>query len=353
MTDALDRKDSHLAICLSEPIEPYDARSNGLSAYRFEHDALPELDFDRIRLETRVLGRDLAAPLIIGAMTGGTARAAELNQRLAQAAERAQVGLALGSQRKMLVEPRNETVQGSFLVRRHAPRLPLLFGNLGAVQLNDGVSGERIRELIERTGCDAFNFHLNPLQEAVQPEGDRDFAGLLGRLRDCAPRLGVPVLLKEVGAGISAVTARKIRELPIQGVETAGVGGTSWSRIEGLRAVDPARARAGALFARWGITTAESIEACRAELPGLTLIASGGIRNGIEAAKALALGADAVAVALPILRAAEESSQAAEAAIRQILLELRMVLFVTGVSSIAELRARGPALLRPVRDQNA
>jgi isopentenyl-diphosphate delta-isomerase len=252
----------------------------------------------------------------------------------------------------MLVDPRNEIVQASYRVREHAPDLPLLFGNLGAVQLNYGANPARIRELIERTGCDAFNFHLNPLQEAIQPEGDRNFAGLLDKLRECIPLLGVPVLLKEVGAGISAVAARKIGALPLQGIETAGVGGTSWSKIESLRSEDSKLRRAGALFARWGVTTAESIQACRAHLPHLTLVASGGIRNGIEIAKAIALGADAAAIALPILKAAEISAEAAEEAIQQLLLELRTALFVTGVSDIAELRRRGPELLRPIRDQN-
>lgn len=351
-SQSTDRKDSHLAICLREDIEYYSTRSNGLGAYRFEHDALPEIDYDQIHLEARILGKQLAAPLIIGAMTGGTERAAEINRRLAWAAERMQIGFALGSQRKMLVEPRNETVQLSYQVRNHAPQLPLLFGNLGAVQLNCGVSPGRIREMIERTGCDAFNFHLNPLQEAIQPEGDRCFAGLIPKLQECIPKLGVPVLLKEVGAGISALTARKIKALPIAGIETAGVGGTSWSKIESLRAGEPALRATGALFARWGVTTAESLSACQEELPHLTLIASGGIRNGIEVAKAIALGAHAAALALPILKAAEISAEAAEAAVRQILLELRTAMFVTGVPNIAELRRRGAEILRPVRDQN-
>ena len=185
-------------------------------------------------------------------MTGGTSRAGEVNRRLALAAEKCQVGFVLGSQRKLLKSTDPEIAK-SFAVRDHAPRIPLLFGNVGAVQLNYGVTASDIRKLIDDTDCDAFNFHLNPLQEAIQPEGDRNFSSLIPKLKDCIPELGVPVLLKEVGAGISARTARKMKGIPFHGIETAGAGGTSWSKIEALRSKDPRGAATGALFAQWGI----------------------------------------------------------------------------------------------------
>jgi isopentenyl-diphosphate delta-isomerase len=341
----MDRKDSHLSICLEKDIELYSENSNGFSEWSFEHDALPEIDFAAIRLETTVLGKKLAAPLMIGAMTGGTERTGEINRRLALAAEKCQVGIALGSQRKMIGESPSSTITQSYAVRNAAPGIPLLLGNLGAVQLNYGVTAGEIRSLIRDVGCDAFNFHLNPLQEAVQPEGDRDFSSLLPKMRDVIPTLDIPVLIKEVGAGISTRTARKLKTLPIAGVETAGAGGTSWAKIEGYRSSRADRQSLGQLFSNWGVRTADSVMACRSELPGLTIIASGGIRNGIEIAKAIALGADAAALALPVLKAAENSTEDAIAAIERIILELRTTLFITGVGSIDELKAQGRSLL--------
>jgi isopentenyl-diphosphate Delta-isomerase len=342
----VDRKDSHLAICLEEDIDYSAQGSNGFASYRFDHDALPEIDYAKINLSTELFGKKLSAPLIVGAMTGGTSRAGEINRRLALAAERCQVGFALGSQRKLLKNSGDKELLKSFDVKNHAPGIPLLFGNVGAVQLNYGVTPHDLRTLIDATGCDAFNFHLNPLQEAIQPEGDRNFSSLIPKLKDCIPELGVPVFLKEVGAGISATTARKIKSIPFHGIETAGTGGTSWSKIEALRSSDPTGAATGRLFAQWGIPTAESLVHCRTEFPDRVVICSGGIRNGIEVAKAIALGADASALALPFLKAAEKSVDDAVLAIQQVITELRTVLFITGMSSVDELRKNGSTLLK-------
>jgi isopentenyl-diphosphate delta-isomerase len=346
----MDRKDSHLAICLEDKVDFYAQHSNGFTSFRFDHDSLPEIDFAKISLETELFGKKLAAPLIVGAMTGGTDRAAEINRRLALAAERCQVGFALGSQRKMLREKSDSKIVASYAVRAFAPKLPLLFGNLGAVQLNYGTTPGEIQNLIEQVGADAFIFHLNPLQEAIQPEGDRNFSNLLPKIKDCISAIRVPVLVKEVGSGISEVTAMKLKTLPLAGVETAGAGGTSWSKIESLRASDPTQRSTGELFARWGIPTAESVLVCRQVLPGMKLIASGGMRTGIEIAKAIALGADAAAMALPILKAAEISVENAVQTIEAILTELKTAMFVTGISSIAELKQRGTHVLRRAPD---
>ncbi len=334
---AIDRKDSHLTLCLEDRVESTSGYASGFAGLRFDHDALPEIDKASLSTEIELLGKRLAAPIVIASMTGGTSHAGELNRRLALAAETCRVGMALGSQRKMLQDP---STRSTFAVRDTAPGLPLLFGNLGAVQLNYGVGEREIRRLVDGVGCDAFLFHLNPLQEAIQPEGDTRFSALVPKLRDVAPALGVPVLVKEVGSGISRTTALKLRDLPIAGVETAGVGGTSWSKIESLRTGDPVQRSTGELFARWGIPTAESISICREALPERVVIASGGIRNGIEVAKALALGADAVSLALPLLRAAERSVEDAVVALRRIVEELRTAMFLTGCRTVAELRAR-------------
>jgi isopentenyl-diphosphate delta-isomerase len=244
----------------------------------------------------------------------------------------------------MLEDP---STRPTYAVREAAPDLPLLLGNLGAVQLNYGVGAAELSGLVAAVGADALSLHLNPLQEAIQPGGDTRFSGLLARLRAAVPAVGVPVLLKEVGAGISQTTAEKIRSLPVAGVETAGVGGTSWARIESLRTTDPIQRAVGQRFTRWGIPTAESVAICRRVLPDRVVIASGGIRSGIDAAKALALGADAVAVALPVLRAAERSEDEAAEVLEQLVAELRTAMFLAGARSIADLRARR---LVPARD---
>ncbi len=332
-----ERKDSHLALCLAEEVELPGGDATGFAALRFDHDALPEVDLAAVRTDATLLGKRLAAPIVVGAMTGGTPRAGEVNRRLARAAERCGVAFALGSQRRMLQDPASRE---SYAVREAAPGLPLLFGNLGAVQLNLGVGVEEVRRLVAEVGCDAFNFHLNPLQEAIQPEGDTRFGALGPRLAAVIPELSVPVLLKEVGAGISRAAARKIAALPVAGVETGGLGGTSWAKVESLRAQDPARRALGETFARWGIPTVESIAACREALPERVVIASGGIRNGIEIAKALALGADAVALALPLLRAAEQSSEAVAEELERLVQELRLAMFLTGCTRVSELRDR-------------
>ncbi len=347
MSDPEDRKDAHLRLALGEQVEFPEGDANGFGALRLEHDALPEIDLDEVDTGTTLLGKRLAAPLVIGAMSGGTPGAGELNRRLSLAAARAGIGFALGSQRKMLADP---ATRATYDVRAWAPDLRLLVGNVGAVQLNYGVGLRELERLVADVRADALALHLNPLQEAVQPEGDTRFSSLLPKIRAVAGGLRVPVLLKEVGAGISETTALKIRELPVAGVETAGVGGTSWSRIESMRAADPTRRGVGERFTRWGVPTAESVAICRRVLPDRTLIASGGIRNGIEIAKAIALGADAAALALPLRRAAERSVDDAVEAIGRIVAELRTAMFLTGARTVAELRTR---TVRRARDLTA
>lgn len=330
------RKNHHLDIVLEEEVGSRGP-AVGLGRYTLEYDALPELDLDEVDLSTGLFGKALRAPIVIGAMTGGTTRAGEMNQRLARAAERVGIGLALGSQRAMIVKPE---LTPSFVVRDVAPDLPLVFGNVGAVQLNYGVDADAIRAALEAVGADALNLHLNPLQEAVQPEGDTRFSALVPKIRDLAKALDRPVVLKEVGGGISETTAAKIANLPIAGVETAGVGGTSWAKVESFRAPEEsAQAVVGRRLAGFGVRTADSIRVCREVLTEeKVIVGSGGIRSGMDIAVALALGADVVALAAPLLAAATESEDAAVRLLETLIYELRVICFCTGAATPRALR---------------
>lgn len=335
-TPVEDRKDAHLRICLEEPIERLGV-TTGFERYRFEHDAFPELNRSEIDLRTTIFGKELAAPIMIGAMTGGTRRAGELNKVLARAAQACGVAMALGSQRKMLERP--ET-RDTFVVRDVAPDI-LLMGNVGAVQLNYGVGLEDVRLLVREVGCDMFAFHLNPLQEAIQPEGDTDFRGLVGKLEAMIGLIGVPVVFKEVGAGFGRRAIRKIAHLPFAALETAGVGGTSWSKIETYRTESWVQQMTGRRLGAWGVPTSESLQAA-VEILGDTdklVFCSGGIRTGLQVAKAVALGADLVASALPFLKAATEGGlDAVILTIQQLMDELRTVMFCAGARDLAALR---------------
>ncbi|MBM4375590.1 MAG: type 2 isopentenyl-diphosphate Delta-isomerase [Deltaproteobacteria bacterium] len=328
------RKDHHLDVCLDEDVGSLVA--SGLDAYSLEYDALPELDLDEVDLSVTVFGRRLAAPIVVGAMTGGTSRAGELNRRLARAAQQAGVAMALGSQRPMIVDP---AATGSYRVRDVAPELPLLFGNVGAVQLNYGVDADAIRRALEAVGADALNVHLNALQEAIQPEGDTRFSGLAEKLEAFIPVIGVPVLAKEVGAGISGRAAAKLSRLPFAGIECSGVGGTSWARVESHRAPSGSiQAEIGRRLAGFGVPTATSIRNCRAAFGERLVVASGGVRTGMDVAVALALGADLVALARPLLEAAEDSEASCVRALETLLHELRVIAFCAGAKDLRALR---------------
>ena len=330
------RKDAHIDICLNEPVIA-SGPAVGLGRYTLEYDAIPEIDLDDVDLSVTILGKKLKAPIIIGAMTGGSERAKAINQRLARAAARAGVGMALGSQRAMISD---RSLTHTFEVRDVAPDLPLLIGNVGAVQLNYGVSAEDIAVAVEAVSADALNFHLNALQEAIQPEGDTRFSGLMTHLGRAVEALDIPCLVKEVGAGIGPRAAAKLARLPLAGVEVAGVGGTSWAKVESYRAPDNSPQRhAGRQLQGFGVSTAASIVACRQAFGKRLVVASGGIRHGMDVAVALALGADVAALARPLLEAAHESEAAADAALQSLIYQLRVICFCTGAENIAALRA--------------
>ncbi len=329
--DTEARKSRHLDICLEDDVASrLDA---GFSAVRLRHEALPEFALADVDCSTEFLGFRLRAPLIISSMTGGTARAGEINRRLAAAAEAAGIALGLGSGRAAL---ENADLAVTYAVRHVAPTIPL-YANLGAVQLNYGVTVEDARRLVDLHGANGLYLHLNPLQEALQPHGDTNFRDLLPKIGRLCATLEVPVLAKGVGSGIAAATARRLRDAGVAAIDVAGAGGTSWALVEGRRAGDAQRERIAEAFGDWGYATARATAEVRAALPGMPLVASGGIRTGVDIAKSIALGADLCGIALPFLAAADESEAAVHALVAELIGALRIAQFASGSRSLAEL----------------
>ena len=322
-----DRKAEHITLALDRRMQ---VSGSYFDAWQLEHAALPEIDYADIDVSTAFLGRELRAPLLISCMTGGTDEATRLNRNLARGAEQAGIAIGVGSQRKAIEDP---SLADSFRVRAEAPSVPIL-ANLGAVQLNYGFGIDECRAAVEMVEADALVFHLNPLQEAIQPEGQCDFSGLAEKIGEVVDRLEVPVIVKEIGCGLSAATARRLREVGVEVFDTAGVGGTSWARIEAARAGDVA---IGELFADWGEPTPLSIRELAA-IPGTTVIGSGGVRNGLDAAKAIAFGADLVGLAQRFLEAADESAEAVAERAARVVRELEIAMFCCGAGDLEALR---------------
>lgn len=324
------RKAAHLRLALDERMQ---LARHAFDDYVLEHQALPEVDLEQIDTSAQFLGRRLAAPLLISGMTGGTEEATRINRNLAAGAESTGIAIGVGSQRRAIEDP---SVAGSFQIRSVAPSVPIL-ANLGAVQLNYGFGVSECRRAVEMIDADALVLHLNALQEAIQPEGQRNFSNLAHKIGMVAAALDVPVIVKEIGCGISVPVARRLSEYGIRIVDCAGVGGTTWARIEAARAENPTL---GELFANWGIPTPVAISRLRT-VAGITVIGSGGVRTGVDVAKAIALGADMAGMAYPLLRAAAESPERVNEVIRRTIGELRIAMFCVGASSIAHLRRVG------------
>lgn len=346
-----ERKLSHLRASLEGDVS-FPCLTTGLERYRFLHQALPELDWADVDLRCTFLGHPLRAPLLISSMTGGAEESGDLssrqiNLRLAQAAQEFGLALGIGSQRAALEHP--ELVH-TYRVRHVAPDV-LLLANLGVVQLNYGYGVSECRRAVEMIEADGLILHLNPLQEYFQSGGNLDFSGLLGKIEALCRALEVPVIVKEVGWGISAEVAKKLSQAGVMAIDVAGAGGTSFSEVERQRISDPLKLQAAETFADWGIPTAEALTAVREALPQVPLVASGGIRSGLDVAKAVALGADLAGVARPMLSAAHESPSALKRLIEQILQELKLAMFVTGSATLSELRR--PGLLIGERDRCA
>ncbi len=334
------RKAEHLRINIERDVGAKGVGA-GFDAYRFAHRALPEIDLTQVDPSVEFFGRRLAAPVLISCMTGGTPEARRINHRLARVAQAHGFAMGLGSGRALVESPE---LAGTFEVRSLAPEI-LLFANLGAVQLNEGYGVDECRRLVEILAADALVLHLNPLQEALQPEGDTRFSGLLGKIGALCATASFPVIVKEVGWGIGASEVRALFDAGVAAVDVAGAGGTSWSEVERHRIAEPWRARVAGAFAGWGTPTAQALIEARRIAPKERLIASGGIRNGLDAAKALALGADLVGIAGPFLRAAAESDDAAGDLARELVETVRVAMFCVGAPTPAALRT-GARLVR-------
>lgn len=327
------RKADHLRICIEQDVQ-CQSITNGLERYRFTHTCLPELNRSDINLTTTFLGKKLGAPLLISSMTGGTEQAGIINRRLAEVAQHYKMAMGVGSQRVAVEKPQ---VADTFAVRSLAPDIPL-FANLGAVQLNYEYGLDQCLRVVDILEANALILHLNPLQECIQPRGDVNFCGLLDKIEKLCTKLPVPAIAKEVGNGISGDMAQKLIDAGIAAIDVAGAGGTSWAKVESERAETAMQRRLGLTFADWGIPTAECITNVRQVAPNIPLIASGGLRHGLEVAKAIALGADLAGLAMPFLRAAAESESTLNALAEVLIAEITTVLFCTGNANLQQLK---------------
>jgi isopentenyl-diphosphate delta-isomerase len=322
------RKSDHIQINMNENVQ--SGLSTGLEAYAFIHQALPEFDLAQVDMRQTLFNKQLQAPILISSMTGGTEEAKKINIRLAEAAQNSGIALGLGSQRVAIELPE---LSPTFAVRKYAPDI-LLFANLGAVQLNYGYGIEHCRRAIDMIEADALILHLNALQEALQPNGEGNFSGLLKRIEQVCKQLKAPVIVKEVGWGISEKAARLLAEAGVAAIDVAGAGGTSWSQVEMYRIQDESLAQVAAAFRDWGIPTAESIQQVVKAAPGVLVFASGGLLNGVDIAKCLALGATLGGIARPFLRLGYESSDNVYKRIEEIKRQLQICMFASGAINL-------------------
>lgn len=327
------RKLEHLRINLKEDVQ-FQETTNGLENYRFIHQALPDLALDETSLVTTMLGKPLRAPLLISSMTGGADEAERINLTLAAAAQATGIAMGLGSQRAAIED---ESLAYSYQVRRVAPDI-LLFANLGAVQLNYSYSIDQCRRAVDMIEADALILHLNAIQEAVQSGGNTNYKGLLGKIEQICRALDVPVIGKEVGFGISEDAARQLASAGVAAIDVAGAGGTSWAAVESRRAPSAFLRRLAEAFWDWGIPTSESLVRARRGAPNVPLIASGGIRDGVDAAKCIALGASLVGYASPMLRLADRGVEDTIEGIKLLEEELRTAMFGIGARDLDALR---------------
>ena len=325
------RKDEQLEINSTRDVN--SGITTGFENYFFIHQALPDANLEEISTSSVFMNHPLKIPLLISSMTGGTEKGELINRRLAEAAQQAGIAMGVGSQRAELENPAS---QDRSSLRAYAPDIPI-FANLGAIQLNYGYTVAECKRAVEIAGADALILHLNPLQESLQPEGQTNFEGLAERIGLVCKQMSVPVIVKEVGWGISAATAKLLIELGVAAIDVAGAGGTSWSEVEKYRSQDQIHFEIAETFKNWGIPTAECVKEVRSALPGIPLIASGGVHSGLDLAKSIALGADLAGIARPFLLAAQQSTEAVISKIEQLKRELMITMFVAGARDISSL----------------
>ena len=331
VTQTSSRKSEHIRINLEENVN--SALTTGLENYHFTHAALPEINLEEVDLTVSLFERTLNAPLLISGMTGGTEEAREINLKLATAAQETGIAMGVGSQRAAIEDP---SLEDTFQVREVAPDV-MLFANLGAVQLNYGYGVDECQRAVDMIEADALVLHLNALQEAVQVEGDTRFGGLLEKIAEVCQTLDVPVIAKEVGWGFSEEAARQLAEAGIAAIDVAGAGGTSWSQVEMHRAKTESQARLAGAFIGWGIPTADSIQNVRVGAPNIKVFASGGLRNGVDIAKSIAVGAALGGMVSPYLKAAAKSEDMIVQTIHEIARELQVCMFAAGAVDIESL----------------
>ena len=342
------RKLDHIRICLEEEVEARGA-TTWLEHVWLIHQALPEVDFGDVELGVEFLGHRFSAPIMVSAMTGGTEEAAKINAIVAEAVEELGLGMGVGSQRIALEDPR---LARTFKVAREKAPTAFIMANIGYQEVARGLPLEALEEAISMVEADALAIHLNPLQEVVQALEGASGRAFLDRLAELTDLLSVPVVVKEVGSGISAEVARALEEAGVRAVDVAGLGGTSWAAVEHYRALeakDGLRAKLGEVFWDWGIPTAASIleVACST---GLEVIASGGVRTGLDVAKCLALGADMAAMALPVLKEAVRGPGAVREFLKTVIEELRTAIFLSGCRSPRDLAKAPLVITGPLAD---
>ncbi|MBE7436156.1 MAG: type 2 isopentenyl-diphosphate Delta-isomerase [Anaerolineales bacterium] len=328
------RKADHIKINLEQDVR--SALTTGLENYRFIHEALPEVGLDRLDTSLNLFGKTLSSPILVSSMTGGTDEAETINLRLAEAAQEMNIAMGVGSQRAAIEHPEQAR---TFQVRRAAPDI-LLFANLGAVQFNYGYGIDECRKAVDMIQADALYLHLNPLQEAVQDAGDTNWVGIAKKIEEVCKKLEVPVIAKEVGWGISEKTAKLLADCGVSAIDVAGAGGTSWSQVEMHRAPDEFTRQLAATFVGWGIPTSDSILNVKTVVPEMTIFASGGLKDGLDIAKCIALGATLGGMAGQFLKASAVSSERAVEMMKLTKRQIEVTMFACGAESLTELAKR-------------